>query len=114
MNESDPHDEIERLEALIEELSSRLESCRKFILGARIAIAAGGILLAALLFGAVRFDARLMLVAAAAVLGGIVAWGSNDSTAKETAAEMAATEAERGALIERLELRPVAETRTLH
>jgi hypothetical protein len=48
------------------------------------------------------------------VLGGIVAWGSNDSTAKETAAEMAATEAERGALIERLELRPVAETRTLH
>ena len=42
MDEGDPHDEIVRLEAQIEELAARIESCRKFILAARIAMAGGG------------------------------------------------------------------------
>ena len=38
---------------------------------------AGGIVLVALLFGAITFDPAVMACAAAALLGGIVAWGSN-------------------------------------
>jgi hypothetical protein len=114
MDDDDPHDEIVRLEALIEDLAARLESCRKFILVGRIALTAGAILLVALLFGAIRFDPAIMAAAVAAVLGGIVAWGSNSSTAKEAAAELAAAEAARAGLIADLDLRLVAERKRLH
>jgi hypothetical protein len=111
---SDRHDEIERLEAQIDDLVAKLESCRKFILVSQIALVAGAILLAALLLGIIRFDATEMVAAVAAVLGGIVGWGSNRSTAQEAAAELAAAEAERKALIGSIDLRVVAERPTLH
>ena len=114
ISDSDPHEEIERLEAHIDELSARLESCRKFILVGRIAIMGGAILLAAVLFGAIRFDPRFFVAAIAALLGGIVVWGSNDSTAKETARELAAAEADRAALIGQIDLRVIAGRPTLH
>ncbi len=110
----DPHDEIVRLEAQIEALSDKIESCRKFILAARIAIAAGGILLVALLLGAIRFDLQLMTFAMAAFLVGIVVWGSNGATAKEAESELAVAEANRKALIGMIDLRVVAERPTLH
>lgn len=114
MPDEDPRAEIERLEAQIDALSARLESCRKFMLAGRIAVVVGGALLAALLFDLVRFDPRLVALAVAAVLGGIVAFGANTSTAKETAAELATLEAERAALIETIDLRLVPERPTLH
>jgi len=114
MSDPDPHDEIERLEARIEELTARLESCRKFILVSRIAIVAGAIVLAALLFGAIRFDPTWMAAASAALLGGIVAYGSNGSTAKETSAEITSLEAERARLIDEIELRLVSQRPTVH
>ena len=113
-SDSDPHDEIVRLEEEIEELSARIDSCRKFILAARIAVIGGGVLLVALLFDVIRFDLQLMMLAMAALLSGIVVWGSNNSTAKEAAAERAAAEANRKALIGMMELRVVAERPTLH
>lgn len=114
MNNGDPHDEIVRLEAQIEALSDKIESCRKFILAARIAVAVGGVLLAALFLGAIRFDVQLMMLAMAALLGGIVVWGSNGSTANEAENELAAAEANRKALIGLIDLRVVAERPTLH
>jgi outer membrane murein-binding lipoprotein Lpp len=114
MPDSDPHDEIERLEARIEELEARIESCRKFILAARVAMAGGGVVLVALLFGAIRFDPTAMAAAFAAVLGGIVVGGSNGSTAKEAKKDMAAAEAHRAELIDLINLRVVAERPTLH
>jgi hypothetical protein len=114
MDDGDPHDEIVRLEARIEELAARIESCRKFILAARIAMAGGGIVLVALLFGAIRFDPAVMMAAVAALLGGIVVWGSNGSTAKEAANEMAKAEADRAALIGQLDLHVIADRKTLH
>jgi hypothetical protein len=110
----DPHDEIVRLESQIETLSARIQSCRKFILAARIAVAGGAVLLALLLFGVIRFDPTLMLGAFAALLGGIVVWGSNESTAKEAAAELAKAETNRRALIGLINLRLIAEQPTLH
>jgi uncharacterized membrane protein len=114
MDHGDPHDEIERLEAQIEELGATIENCRKFILAARIATACGGIVLIAMLFGAIRFDATAMVAAFAAVLGGIVVGGSNGSTAKEAAGELAQAEAKRAALIGTINLRLVAGGETLH
>jgi hypothetical protein len=114
MSDIDPRDEIERLEAQIEALSDKIESCRKFILAGRIAAAAGGVLFVALLLGAIRFDLQLMMLAMAAFLVGIVVWGSNGSTANEAANELAAAEANRKALIGMIDLRVVAERPTLH
>jgi hypothetical protein len=114
MDDVDPHKEIVRLEAQIEELAARIENCRKFILAGRIAAAIGGVLLVALLLGAIRFDLQLMMLAMAALLGGIVVWGSNGSTANEAVNELAAAEANRKALIGMIDLRVVAERPTLH
>jgi len=114
MDNDDPHHEIERLEAQIDELAARLASCRKFILVSRIAIVAGAALLVALPLGLIRFDPTVMLAAIAAVLGGIVGWGSNRSTAQEAAAELAALEADRRALIGTMDLHVVTERPTVH
>jgi hypothetical protein len=114
MDNRDPHDEIVRLEARIEELSDKLEGCRKFILAGRVAAAAGGAALAALLLGVLRFDPAVMACAAAALLGGFVAWGTNRSTANEAADEIAAAEARRAALIGDIELRLIEGGETLH
>ena len=108
MNDSDHGDEIVRLEAQIDELAARIESCRKFIVAGRIAVAGGGVVLVAMVIGAIRFDPSVMVGAVAAVLAGIVAAGSNRSTAKEATHELAAAEAKRAALIEQIDLRLVS------
>jgi hypothetical protein len=110
----DPHAEIERLEVRIEELAAQLETCRKFAIAARIAIAAGGALLVAITIGAIPFSPLAFTAAIAAVLGGIVVAGSNRSTEQEAAAQMAAAERDRAATIGLIELRTVAERATLH
>jgi len=110
-SDGDPHDEIVRLEAHIEGLAAKIESCRKFILASRIAVAGGGTVLAAMFLGAIRFDPAAMAAAVAALLGGIVVWGSNGSTAKEAAKELAAAEADRATLIEMIDLHVIGTLR---
>jgi hypothetical protein len=51
-----PHDGILLLEEHIEEPHAKIESCQKFILASRIAVVGGGIVLVAMLVGAIRFD----------------------------------------------------------
>ena len=114
MGEADPHDEIARLEAEIEALAEKLAGCRKFILAGRFAAAAGALLIVATFLGVIYFDPRVFFAGIAAVLGGLVAWGSNISTANEAAAEIADAERERARLIGALDLRPVASRPTLH
>jgi hypothetical protein len=93
--------------SLRDELKATIESCRKFILAGRIAVASGSAVLITILVGAIQFDPSVMGVAAAAVLGGIVAVGSNRSTAKEALRELTALEAEQATLIGQLDLRIV-------
>jgi len=114
MDDGDPHEQIVRLEAHIEELAARIESCRKFILAARIAMVGGSLVFAAMLIGAMRFDPAVMAAAVAVLLGGIVVAGSNRSTAEQARNELAATEAKRAALIGVIDLRVVGERPTLH
>jgi hypothetical protein len=99
--------EIARLETRIEALAETIEGCRKIMLVAKVAIAGGGLLILALLIGAVRPDLLTLSGATAALLGGIVALGSNASTARQAAAKMQHAEARRRELIDRLELRSV-------
>jgi hypothetical protein len=108
MNNGNHRDEIVRLEAQIDELAARIESCRKFILVGRIAVAGGCAVLVAMLIGAIQFDPAGIGVAITAVLGGIVAAGSNRSTAKEAMYKLTLAEAKRTALIGQIDLRLVA------
>lgn len=107
MNDSNYRDEIVLLEAQIDDLAVRIESCRKFILVGRIAVAGGAAVLIALLVDAIRFDPAVIAVEVTAVLGGIVAAGSNHSTAKEAMHELTVAEAKRRALIGQIDLRLV-------
>jgi hypothetical protein len=107
---ADPREAIARLEEHIEELEAKLESCQKFAAASRFAMALGGVLLVGLVFGVIPLA---LTGAMAAGLGGIVTLGSNNSTAKEAAAQLAAAEAERADLIGSIHLR-VIDNPTLH
>ena len=109
MNGSDQRSEIVRLEAQIDRLEATIESCRKFILAGRIAIASGSGILILLLLGVLQINPSVMAVAIAAVLGGIVAVGSNRSTARAATDELTALEAKQSTLIGQLELRSVSD-----
>jgi len=105
--DGDPHEQIAQLEAQIEALAETIEGCRKIILIAKIAMALGGLLVVAMLLGAIPSDLAALSGATAAVLGGIVLSGSNRSTADQALAKMKKAEAARAELIDRLELRSV-------
>ena len=107
----DSHDEVMRLEERIEDLAEKIESCRKFILASRIAVAGGVLVLGGMLVGAIRFDPGIMAAAVAALLGGIAVWGSNRSTAKQAAKELALAESDRSLLIGNMALRDVTPLR---
>jgi hypothetical protein len=109
MENGDLSDEITHLEARIEELAEAADRCRKFALASRVAIAVGGLLMAATAIGAIRFDPAAMIGALAAVIGGVVLYGSNATTAQQVTDAAADAEAQRVALIGRLELRVVGE-----
>jgi hypothetical protein len=110
MNHSDLSEQISRLEAQIEKLHGIIERCRKIVLISKVAMAAGATLMLAILLGAVRFDPTAMLLAITAVVGGIVLFGSNNSTSEQTAAALRAAEAQRTELIDRADLRVVDES----
>jgi hypothetical protein len=67
----------------------------------------GAALLLVLTLGVIRFNPLTMTASIAAVLCGIVLGGSNSSTAKQAAAELAAAETQRDALIGAMRLRVV-------
>jgi hypothetical protein len=101
--------EILRLEAEIDELTGVIERSRKVGLIAKIALVAGAIGLLASIIGAISFDPVALIGAIAAVIGGIVVFGSNTSTSKQAAARIKAAEARRAELIGMIDLRPVGE-----
>jgi hypothetical protein len=109
MTDDNLHDQISRLEADIEDLTEVVERCRKVILISKIAIAAGGIWLLAITLGAIRFDAVAMIASMALVIGGIVFFGSNTSTSKQTTVAIKAAEARRAELIDKINPRVVTE-----
>jgi hypothetical protein len=106
-DDGDLHEQILRIEAYIEELADVVESCRKIILVSKFAAGAGGILILAIIIGAIGFNATFMIGAITAVVGGTVVFGSNASTLKQTTTAMKAAEAHRAELISRMDLRVI-------
>jgi hypothetical protein len=103
----DPHDEIARLEHHIEALAESAERCRKIILFSKAAIAAGGLLILAVVVSPFSFDRAVLVGAIAAVIGGIVALGSNTRTLQQIGAAMQSAEALRAELIDGMVLQLV-------
>ena len=108
-DDGDLREQVLHIEAHIQELANLMENCKKFILGSKAAIAAGGVWILATSIGAVGFDATVMIGALAAIIGGTVVCGSNTSTLNQTMTAMKAAEAHRAELISRLDLRVVGE-----
>jgi hypothetical protein len=106
-DDGDLHEQILHIEAYIEELADVVESCRKIILVSKFAAGAGGILILAIIIGAIGFNATFMIGAITAVVGGTVVFGSNASTLKQTTTAMKAAEAHRAELISRMDLRVI-------
>jgi len=103
----DLSEQVGQLEDRIEALARTAESCRKMILAAKLAIAAGAAWWLLLPFGIVTFGPTAMTVTLAAILGGIVLLGSNTSTLRQAMDGTRKAEALRAELIGRSELKTV-------
>ena len=112
MVDDDLRDQIARIESDIEYLAETLDRCRKAMLLSKVAIGAGAVCVLAYLLGAIGFDPTAMIGAIAAVIGGVVVFGSNSSTSKQTAAAMKAAETQRAKLIDMIDLRAVGASRS--
>ena len=105
--DEEPREQLFDLEVQIEELADALERCRKTALASKAAMGLGGILMAATTLGVVTFDPMVMVASLAALLGGVVVFGSNTSTANQLSESMRSAEAQRAALIGQLDIRLV-------
>jgi hypothetical protein len=113
--ESDPREQIARLEGEIEALSESAARCAKIAFAARIAIGAGCVLFAAMLLGLFYPDGLQLLIDAILAMGGVVLYGSNRTTANQIAARIANAERLRAELIGSMELTLVSQpSRLLH
>jgi hypothetical protein len=110
MADGELSEQIARTEADIEELAKTLDRCRKAMLFSKVAIAAGGIWILALSIGVFRFDPTTLIGTLAAIIGGVVVFGSNLSTSNQTTAAMKAAETQRAELIDMINLRTVGES----
>ena len=106
MAEDDPTDEISEIEARIEELAEIAERCRKAILVSKAAIAGGAALLLIAMLGLLGGPIAA-LGSIALMLLGIVAFGSNVSTLRQTEATIRTAEARRSHLIDLIDLHSV-------
>jgi hypothetical protein len=112
-DDSDLRDEIVRLEAEIERLAETMDSARKLVLLAKVAMALAALLIVGALFGAVSLDPAVLIGAFGVAIGGVVVFGSNASTLEQAKSATKAAELRRSELIGRIDLRVVGSP-TLH
>ena len=103
----DPQDEIADLESRMAELSEAAERCARTMQAAKVAVAAGALVLAVTLAGLIRYSALPFLLAISGVLGGTALFGSTRATREQIIATLKRHEAQRAELIDRLPLHEV-------
>ena len=113
LDQREVREEIARLELRLEELSSSLEQSRKAILFSKLSLAVGILLTVAIVFGLMRAQPLPVVLAIAAVFGGIVGFGSNVSTLRQDTSALEAAATARAELINQLELRDIVQTTNL-
>lgn len=113
MDQTELRDRIARLEQRLEELSRSREKSRKAIIASKLSMAGGGLLMLSLVSGLMSAQPLAIVVAIAAILGGIVGFGSNVSTARQEALAIEAASTARADLIGKLELREIGEETSL-
>src|SRR5262249_23664263 len=104
------HERIEELEAEIEDLADLAARCRRMMTLAKTIMALGGVTLVAAVVDPGRLGPITLIGAIAAVLGGIVVFGSNRSTLQRANADLKAAETVRAELIDRTARRVVSAT----
>jgi len=99
-----PAEEIERLEAEIDELREAIRRSRRLVAVGRACAFAGVALLVALIFGLAFFTPVRMIVGISLGLGGLVLMGSSVGSTKQLELSLKRTEDERNVAIDALKL----------
>jgi hypothetical protein len=99
---------IDELEQQIEALSEVALRCRKALVFARVTIISGFLALLGATFGLFSSGAVGFLLAVAALLGGVVFFGSTRSTLLEVLGRLQSLEARRLTLIDQAPMRTIA------
>jgi hypothetical protein len=103
----DLSEDVSQLEQEIEQLASTVENCRRIVLLSKVMIGFGFAWLVALVLGAISFGRLSVLSAISMVVFGIVAYGSNLSTLRQSQAALREVEARRAMLIASMDLQPI-------
>ncbi len=101
--EPTPAEQIERLEAQIDELRESLQRSRRLVVAGRAGAFAGAALLICLMLGLATVTPVRMIVGIAVGLGGLVLMGSSVGSTKQLELSLKQTEDERNAAIDALE-----------
>ena len=99
-----PADEIERLEAEIDELRDAIQRSRRLVVAGRACTFAGLALLAGLILGLATVTPIRMIVGITLALGGLVLMGSSVGSTRQLELSLKRTEGERNAAIDALAL----------
>jgi len=91
--------DIEQIEARIERLRDKIHSCRTAITLSKLAGLGGGLCFGAALTGAISADATILVFSIAAMVGGFVWLGANQSSLQGALEELHADERIRADLI---------------
>src|SRR3954451_20767591 len=97
-------DDIEQLEARIDELSAAIGRSRKMMRAGQLGALLGALLLVAMILGLMMFSAGLMLAAITLAIGGLVLTGSSSTSTQQLEGSLQAAQQARTAPIDRLNL----------
>jgi hypothetical protein len=98
-----PAEQIERLEAQIDELREAIRHSRRLVVAGRASALAGAALLICLVLGLATVTPVQMIIGIAVGLGGLVLMGSSVGSTKQLELSLKQTEDERNAAIDALE-----------
>jgi ATP/ADP translocase len=109
MTEAEASAWLTAIEERIDDLAEAMARSQRISQISKIVIVGGLMWILATIAGVIAFVPSAVITAVAAMIGGVVLFGSTTTTAKETSAAMQATEAQRAELIGRMQLRVVGE-----